>query len=176
MKNVLKSLWDFMPGRERPPEDVEQQPVLAMAAPEAPPARPPRQMVDPSDIEAAAEPVAVPDILNEDDAPSAAEPNDPVLEAAVLEAVKTVRDPEIPVDLVSLGLIYELVVGISGKVYVEMTLTTPNCPSAADLPRQVEDAVRSVEGVTDVRVKLVFSPPWNQGLMTEEARLELGLF
>jgi FeS assembly SUF system protein len=176
MKNVLKSLWDFMPTRDRPAEDVPAAEAPATPTPiaETQPARPARQMVDPQDIAAAAEPV--PAILNEDEAPSAAEPSDPELEARVLEAIKTVRDPEIPVDLVSLGLIYELVVTRDGKVFVEMTLTTPSCPSAADLPNQIEEAARSVEGVTDVRVKLVFTPPWHQGLMNEEARLELGMF
>ncbi|MBO0735314.1 MAG: DUF59 domain-containing protein [Alphaproteobacteria bacterium] len=101
--------------------------------------------------------------------------DDPALMGPVLEALKTVRDPEIPVNLVELGLIYELIVKKAGIVYVEMTLTTPACPVAANMPGEVEAAIRSVSGVSDVRVKLVWSPPWTPDLMSEEARLELGL-
>jgi len=97
------------------------------------------------------------------------------LQARVLEALKTVRDPEIPVNLVDLGLIYELIVRQDGTVYVEMTLTTPACPVAGGLPGQVQQAVAAVAGVNDVRVKLVWTPPWSQDRMSEEARLELGL-
>jgi len=100
---------------------------------------------------------------------------DKALEAQVLEALKTVRDPELPVNLVDLGLIYDLVVGADGKVYVEMTLTAPNCPVAGSLPGDVANAIRTVAGVTDVKVNLVWTPPWHQDLMSEEARLELGL-
>ena len=100
---------------------------------------------------------------------------DPALQERVLEALKTVRDPEIPVNLVDLGLIYELIVKRDGTVYVEMTLTTPSCPVAGSLPGQVQQAVAAVEGVNDVRVKLVWTPPWSQERMTDEAKLELGL-
>jgi FeS assembly SUF system protein len=100
---------------------------------------------------------------------------DPELQARVLEALKTVRDPEIPVNLVDLGLIYELIVRQDGTVYVEMTLTTPACPVAGALPGQVQQAVAAVPGTQDVRVKLVWTPPWSQDRMSEEARLELGL-
>src|SRR5947199_10543277 len=101
--------------------------------------------------------------------------DDPALMGPVLEALKTVRDPEIPVNLVELGLIYELIVKKGGIVYVEMTLTTPSCPVAAAMPGEVETAIRGVKGVCDVRVKLVWTPPWTQDRMSEEARLELGL-
>ena len=101
--------------------------------------------------------------------------DDPALMGPVLEALKTVRDPEIPVNLVELGLIYELIVKKGGIVFVEMTLTTPACPVAASMPSEVETAIRTVPGVTDVRVKLVWTPPWTQDLMSDEARLELGL-
>lgn len=100
---------------------------------------------------------------------------DPALQARVLEALKTVRDPEIPVNLVDLGLIYELMVRRDGTVYIEMTLTTPACPVAGSLPGQVQHAVAAVQGVSDVRVKLVWTPPWTRDRMTEEAKLELGL-
>ncbi|HZU88514.1 MAG TPA: iron-sulfur cluster assembly protein [Stellaceae bacterium] len=101
--------------------------------------------------------------------------DDPELLEPVLEALKTVRDPEIPLDLVELGLIYELIVQKGGLVYVEMTLTTPACPVAANMPGEVETAIRAVPGVSEVRVKLVWSPPWSPERMSEEARLELGL-
>ncbi len=101
--------------------------------------------------------------------------DDPALFRPVLEALKTVRDPEIPANLVDLGLIYDLVVKKGGIVYVEMTLTTPNCPVAAAMPGEVESAIRAVRGVEEVRVKLVWSPPWTPERMTEEARLELGI-
>src|SRR5438132_149405 len=101
--------------------------------------------------------------------------DDPELLEPVLEALKTVQDPEIPVNLVELGLIYELVVKKGGIVYVEMTLTTPACPVAQSMPGEVETAVRGVAGVSDVRVKLVWTPPWDKDRMSEEAKLELGL-
>jgi FeS assembly SUF system protein len=101
--------------------------------------------------------------------------DDPAMMAPVLAALKTVRDPEIPMDLVELGLIYELIVKKGGVVYVEMTLTTPSCPVAASMPGEVEAAIRAVPDVDDVRVKLVWTPPWGPERMSEEARLELGM-
>jgi len=93
----------------------------------------------------------------------------------VLAALKTVRDPEVPVNLVDLGLIYELLVKKGGIVFVEMTLTTPACPVAQSMPGEVENAIAAVPGISDVRVKLVWTPPWDRDMMSEEARLELGL-
>jgi len=93
----------------------------------------------------------------------------------VMDALKTVRDPEIPVNLVDLGLIYELLVKKGGTVFVEMTLTTPSCPVAASMPGEVKNAIAAVPGIEDVRVKLVWTPTWTQDRMSEEARLELGL-
>ena len=101
--------------------------------------------------------------------------DDLALMAPVLAALKTVRDPEIPMDLVELGLIYELMVKKGGVVFVEMTLTTPACPVAASMPGEVETAIRAVPGVSNVRVKLVWTPPWTPERMSEEARLELGM-
>lgn len=101
--------------------------------------------------------------------------SDPALQEQVIEALKTVRDPEIPVNLVDLGLIYDLVVNRDGTVYVEMTLTTPACPVAGALPGQVQAAVAAVPGVKDARVKLVWTPTWTRDRMSEEAKLELGL-
>ena len=101
--------------------------------------------------------------------------DDAELMEPVLAALKTVRDPEVPVNLVDLGLIYELLVKKGGIVFVEMTLTTPACPVAQSMPGEVENAIAAVPGVSDVRVKLVWTPPWDRDMMSEEARLELGL-
>jgi len=101
--------------------------------------------------------------------------DDPALYEPVLDALRNVHDPEIPVNIVELGLIYELAVKQGGLVYVEMTLTTPACPVAQSMPGEVENAVASVPGVSDVRVKLVWTPPWDRDRMSEEAKLELGL-
>ncbi len=99
-----------------------------------------------------------------------------VSEDAVIAAISTVYDPEIPVDIYQLGLIYAIELADDGKVKVEMTLTTPSCPSAQELPGQVEEAVSAVEGVTDVDVEVVWDPPWDQSRMSEDARLALNMF
>lgn len=97
-------------------------------------------------------------------------------EDAVIAAISTVYDPEIPVDIYQLGLIYAIEIEDDGRVKIEMTLTTPACPSAQELPSQVEEAVRGVEGVTDVLVEVVWDPPWDQSRMSEDARLALNMF
>ncbi len=94
-------------------------------------------------------------------------------EEAVIAALKTVYDPEIPVDIYELGLIYKLGVD-AGNVEIQMTLTSPACPVAGTLPGDVESRVREVEGVTDVLVDLVWDPPWGMEKMSEAARLQLG--
>ncbi len=99
-----------------------------------------------------------------------------VSEDAVIAAISTVYDPEIPVDIYQLGLVYAVEIDDDGKVRVEMTLTTPSCPSAQELPSQLEDAVRAVEGVTDVTVEVVWDPPWDPSRMSEDARLALNMF
>ena len=93
---------------------------------------------------------------------------------AVIEQLKTVYDPEIPVNIYELGLIYEVDVDAEGRTAVKMTLTTPHCPAAEMLPAEVEAKARAVEGVTDVTLDLVWDPPWTPAMMTEAARLELG--
>lgn len=94
----------------------------------------------------------------------------------IVDAISTVYDPEIPVNIYELGLIYKIDIGADGKVDIDMTVTAPACPVADILPQQVADAVRTVAGVTDVHVDLVWDPPWNPDLMSEAARLELGMF
>ena len=98
------------------------------------------------------------------------------LGAKVLAAIKTVFDPEIPVNVYDLGLIYEVIVTADAVVGVRMTLTAPNCPAAQWLPGQVEDKVRRVEGVTDVRLDVVFEPPWDKDKMSDAAKLQLGMW
>lgn len=91
-------------------------------------------------------------------------------------AIATVYDPEIPVNIYELGLIYAIDIYDDGKVKVEMTLTAPACPSAQELPEQVRDAVLMVPGVADVVVETVWDPPWDPSRMTDEARLQLNMF
>ena len=98
------------------------------------------------------------------------------LKSRVTDALRTVYDPEIPVNIYDLGLIYRLEISDQGAVEVDMTLTAPGCPVAQSFPGTVEATVRKVPGVTDARVELVWDPPWTQDRMTEAARLELGLF
>lgn len=92
----------------------------------------------------------------------------------IVRVLKTIYDPEIPVDIYELGLIYDVFVNENNHVKVLMTLTTPNCPVAETLPLEVEDKVRSIEEVVEAKVELTFDPPWTRDLMSEEAKLELG--
>lgn len=97
-------------------------------------------------------------------------------EEALIEAVATVFDPEIPVNIYELGLIYAIELDDDGNVKVEMTLTAPACPSAQELPEQVRDAVLGVEGVKSCVVETVWDPPWTPDRMSEDARLQLNMF
>lgn len=97
------------------------------------------------------------------------------LKEEIIDALKTVYDPEIPVNIFDLGLIYDIKLDAEGEVDIDMTLTAPGCPVAQTFPGQVEDVVRAVPGVKDAHVELVWDPPWTQDLMSEEAKLELGL-
>ena len=92
----------------------------------------------------------------------------------VQAAIKTVYDPEIPVDILELGLIYEINVYPVNNVYVLMTLTSPSCPSAEVIPGEVEQKLKAIEGVNDVKVEITFDPPYSQDMMSEAAKLELG--
>ena len=97
-----------------------------------------------------------------------------LIEAQVVEALKTCYDPEIPVDIYELGLIYEVKVSDTGAVDIKMTLTSPHCPAAQSLPPEVEAKARGVTGVTSAKVEVVWDPPWNPGMMSEAAKLQLG--
>ena len=114
------------------------------------------------------------------DARTAGMVNDPAradaLGPAIVDALKTVYDPEIPVNIYDLGLIYDVIVDASSAVGIRMTLTAPNCPAAQYLPGQVEQAARGVDGVSDARVDVVFDPPWDRERMSDAAKLQLGMW
>ncbi len=96
------------------------------------------------------------------------------LENKIVSMLKTIYDPEIPVDVYELGLIYEVKIDEEGHVTIEMTLTSPNCPVAESMPKDIDDQVAPVEGVLSSKVNIVFDPPWDKDMMSEEAKLELG--
>ena len=98
------------------------------------------------------------------------------LHEKIVEALKEVYDPEIPVNIYDLGLVYTIDIDAEAKVYVEMTLTAPGCPVAQTFPGTVASAVNGVEGVADTHVELIWDPPWTPERMTESAKLELGFF
>ncbi len=97
-----------------------------------------------------------------------------LLQKKIINMLKTIYDPEIPVDIFELGLIYEIKVDDEFNVMIEMTLTSPNCPVAESMPAEVKEKTGLVNGVTSADVQIVFDPPWNQEFMSEEAKLELG--
>ena len=97
------------------------------------------------------------------------------LKEKIINEIKKIYDPEIPVNIYELGLIYEIKVEKDNNVKVKMTLTTPNCPVAESLPKEVKDNIMKVEGVSDVNLNLVWEPPWNKDMMSEAAKLELNL-
>ena len=96
------------------------------------------------------------------------------LEQQIIEQLKEVYDPEIPVNIYELGMIYEIRINENMKVHILMTLTSPNCPVADALPIEVKEKVKAIEGISDAEVEITFDPPWSQDMMSEEARLELG--
>lgn len=126
--------------------------------------------------------------MSEEAKPAEATPNAPAIHSAIppeelakltddiVGALKSVYDPEIPVDIYELGLIYKVDIADDRQVAVDMTLTSPNCPAAIELPGMVENAVSSVQGVGPVKVKVVFDPPWDQSRMSEDARVALNLW
>ena len=101
--------------------------------------------------------------------------NDEALKQKVIECLQTIYDPEIPVNIYELGLIYEVEVLPINNVQIVMTLTAPGCPAAQSLPIEVDQKVRQLEGVNDVHVSVTWNPPWNRSMMSEAAQLELGM-
>jgi FeS assembly SUF system protein len=128
------------------------------APPETPPGSAPPENVPPASAEAAATGAAA------------------SIEDGIVEALKTVYDPEIPVNIYEMGLIYDLNVEPGGQVQIKMTLTSPGCPVAGTLPGEVKDKVESVPGVAGAEVEVVWDPVWNPSMMSESARLQLGMF
>ena len=100
--------------------------------------------------------------------------NTEVLGEKIVETLKTIYDPEIPVDIYELGLVYDVFVNENFDVKILMTLTSPNCPVAEVLPMEVKEKVKSIDEINDVEVEITFDPPWNQDMMSEVAKLELG--
>jgi FeS assembly SUF system protein len=96
------------------------------------------------------------------------------LENDIVKTLKTIYDPEIPVDIFELGLIYEIRINDDRFVDIDMTLTSPNCPVAETLPKEVEDKVKAMDEISDCKVHIVFDPPWDKDMMSDEAKLELG--
>ena len=96
------------------------------------------------------------------------------LENTIVDVLKSIYDPEIPVDVYELGLIYEVKIDKEFNVQIEMTLTSPNCPVAESMPKEVEDKVADIPKVKSAKVNIVFDPPWDKDMMSEEAKLELG--
>jgi len=93
----------------------------------------------------------------------------------IVRVLKTIYDPEIPVDIYELGLIYDVFVNENSEVKILMTLTSPNCPVAESLPQEVQEKVKSIDDVKDCEIEMTFDPPWNKDIMSEEAKLELGM-
>ena len=128
---------------------------------------------------------ALTDESNTEPATAAAEPATPIeideaktleLKPKIVDQLVTVFDPEIPVNIYELGLIYDIGVDATGLAVIQMTLTAPGCPAAITLPAEVQGKVKSVDGVSDARVDLVWEPPWDKDRMTDAAKLELGMF
>jgi FeS assembly SUF system protein len=145
--------------------------------PEQPPspAAPPAPRIDPAPAPAAEAPAtpaaqASVDMVSEGGAVNVQE-----IEEKVIHVLRNTFDPEIPVNIYELGLVYETRVEDSGEVHIRMTLTSPACPVAGTLPPEVAAKVRLISGVTDVKLDLVWDPPWNPNMMTEAARLQLGM-
>tara|TARA_B100000674_G_scaffold454196_1_gene426956 strand:- start:963 stop:1265 length:303 start_codon:yes stop_codon:yes gene_type:complete len=97
------------------------------------------------------------------------------LKNKVIAEIKKIYDPEIPVNIYELGLIYKIEISDNKKVDIEMTLTSPNCPVAEELPNEVKDNIKKIDGVNDVNLKIVWDPPWDKSMMSETAKLELNL-
>jgi FeS assembly SUF system protein len=122
----------------------------------------------------AAEQPVTPPVVDNDPESQASSLNALIIEAQVVDALETVFDPEIPVNIYELGLIYGVDVQPNGNVLVTMTLTAPSCPAAQTLPVEVEQKVRAIKGVNDVKVEITFDPPWSMEKMSDAARLQLG--
>jgi FeS assembly SUF system protein len=115
------------------------------------------------------------DSIPRDGVPLGLEKQKKDLEIKIIAELKTIFDPEIPVDIYEIGLIYKLTIDDDFMVHLLMTLTTPNCPVAESLPAEVREKIKAVEGVKDVDLELTFEPPWDMEMLSDEAKLELGM-
>ncbi len=169
-------LFSFLVGEKTTPEAaVEPNPVAEPLKTEAPTPAPATPFTPPEAWDTAALTAPLPETNG--DKPSIGEPDRAqiaALQGPIIEAMKTVFDPEIPVDIYELGLIYDIVVDAERRVLVKMTLTSPACPSAQQLPSEVRYKVKAVPGVTDAWVEIVWEPPWDKDRMSEAAKLQLG--
>jgi FeS assembly SUF system protein len=156
-------------GSAPPPQ---ASPLPPLPVPDGPPAS---SMFDTSALTGSAEPAAA----SSSTSPPPIEP-DPVrtleLKPQIVEQLSTVFDPEIPVNIYELGLIYDIAVDKQGLAVIQMTLTAPGCPAAVTLPAEVQGKVKGVDGVSDARVDLVWEPPWDKDRMSDAAKLQLGIF
>lgn len=188
MMNFLNKFLSGKPDDDRKTEDTAAAPAAPEPAPAPetpPPAAAPHD--DPAFREAMQHSYSPPfvdggyadgDLLEEYEANAGhplAEGEEPASEAELVEAMRTVYDPEIPVNIYDLGLIYECEIADNGDVAIEMSLTAPGCPVAGEMPGMVADAVSGVEGVGLVNVKIVWEPMWTPERMSEDARLALGM-
>jgi FeS assembly SUF system protein len=180
-------LFSFLTGKQDDVNAAEAAPPPGTPEPApAPPSPPPAPAAESpfvrpaawdTDLDTAA--LTAPSSTSGGNGPSVGPP-DPALTAElqgpIVEVIKTVFDPEIPVDIYELGLIYDIVVDAERRVLVRMTLTSPACPSAQQLPSEVRYKVKAVPGVSDATVEIVWEPPWDKDRMSEAAKLQLGIF
>jgi FeS assembly SUF system protein len=175
-------IFSFLTGKDEEPVESGQADGTRGAGPVEPPARAAATVTAPQsdepiglDVAALTAPVQQPAAEQ-----PALGPVDPTvtaeLQPQVVEVIKTVYDPEIPVDIYELGLIYEILADVDRQVLVKMTLTSPACPSAQQLPSEVRYKVKAIPGVKDAWVEIVWEPPWSKELMSEAAKLQLGFF
>jgi FeS assembly SUF system protein len=169
-------LFSFLVGDKTTPEaGVEPNPVSDGVKNEAPTPAPATPFTPPEAWDTAALTAPHPEVTSEK--PNVGEPDRAqiaALQGPIIEAMKTVFDPEIPVDIYELGLIYDIVVDAERRVLIKMTLTSPACPSAQQLPSEVRYKVKAVPGVKDAWVEIVWEPPWDKDRMSEVAKLQLG--
>ena len=162
---------DEVPAAVEPPAPPSLDARSASSSGEAPSSYVPPEGFDTSSLTAPTPTAAEPPKVGPPDPANTAE-----LQSKIIEQLKTVYDPEIPVDIYELGLIYEIIVDAERRVLVNMTLTSPACPSAQQIPSEVRYKVKAVPGVTDAWVEIVWDPPWTKERMSEAAKMALGFF
>jgi FeS assembly SUF system protein len=155
----------------RPAPEVTASPGWEMPPPEQEPELPPASEIDTSALTAPVAPASSQPAVGPPDPAITAE-----MQGKIVEVLKTVYDPEIPVDIYELGLIYDIGVDAERRAHVKMTLTSPACPSAQQIPSEVRYKVKSVPGISDAAVEIVWEPPWDKDRMSEAAKLQLGFY